>query len=133
MTVILRALLLAAAMTVGAIAGVLGSFAVLETAFGLPSGLLLGLLIGVGVVLCAGLVSGRTTAVAAVLGWLVVVLLLASRRPEGDLVIDGSVSGYAWLFGGTLLLGACAALPYPPGLRRHHLSDRVRVQEPPTV
>ena len=34
-------------------------------------------------------------------GWLVAVLVLASRRPEGDLVVPGPVAGYVWLLGGT--------------------------------
>ena len=43
-------------------------------------------------------------------------LLLASPRPEGDLVVPGSTAGYLWLFGGTLLAAGCMTLPYgrPP-------------------
>ncbi len=57
-------------------------------------------------------VLGRPGAAAAAIGWLVAVLVLASRRPEGDLVVPGSVAGYVWLLGGTLLAGVCVALPY---------------------
>jgi len=56
--------------------------------------------------------NGAISEVSLQIGWLVAVLVLASRRPEGDLVVPGSVAGYVWLLGGTLLAGVCVALPY---------------------
>jgi hypothetical protein len=45
-------------------------------------------------------------------GWLVSVLLFTAGRPEGDVIIAADLPGYAYLFGGVLILGALSALPY---------------------
>ena len=45
-------------------------------------------------------------------GWRVSVLLFTAGRPEGDVVIAADVPGYAYLFGGVLVLGVLSALPY---------------------
>ena len=104
--------LLFVAAACGAVAGVLGSFVHLLAALGLPAGLLLALLLSAGTFGTWGLLLGRPGAAAGTAGWLVVVLLLARARPEGDLVVDGSAVGYAWLLGGLLVAGGCLALPY---------------------
>ena len=65
-----------------------------------------------------GLALGRPGAVAAAGGWLLVVLLLASQRPEGDLVVPGSTEGYVWLLGGMLVAGACIVPHYRTPARR---------------
>ena len=46
----------------------------------------------------------RSTGAAALpcVAWLVVTMLLASQRPEGDLVVTGSVAGIAFLLLGTI-------------------------------
>lgn len=108
-----RALLLLAAAVAGAAAGLLGSFVHPLNVLVLPVGLLLGYALSAAVFVTAGLLLGRAGAVAAGAGWVVTVLLLASPRPEGDLVVPGSTTGYLWLFGGTLLAAGCMALPYP--------------------
>ena len=77
---------------------------------GLPVGLAVAAALSAGVFVTCGLLLGRPGAAAAAIGWLVAVLVLASRRPEGDLVVPGSVAGYVWLLGGTLLAGVCVAL-----------------------
>ena len=112
MPVALRALLLLAAAVAGAAAGLLGSFVHALTVVLLPVGLLLAFALSAAVFVTAGLLLGRGGAVAAGAGWVVTVLLLASPRPEGDLVVPGSAGGYVWLFGGTLLAAGCLALPY---------------------
>ena len=121
MPVALRALLLLAAAVAGAAAGLLGSFVHPLTVVLLPVGLLLAFALSAAVFVTAGLLLGRRGAVAAGAGWVVTVLLLASPRPEGDLVVPGSAGGYVWLFGGTLLAAGCLALPYgrlpPPGVQ----------------
>ena len=126
----LRALLLLAALVAGAAAGVLGSFVHPLKVLGLPLGLLVAFALSGAVFVTAGLLLGRAGAVAAGVGWVLVVLLMASPRPEGDLVVPGSTSGYLWLLGGTLLAGGCMVLPYqrpaphslepsaPPGVGR---------------
>jgi hypothetical protein len=116
----LRALLLLVAVAAGAAAGLLGSFVHPLKVLGLPLGLLVAFALSGAVFVTAGLLMGRAGAVAAGVGWVLVVLLMASPRPEGDLVVPGSTGGYLWLLGGTLLAGGCMALPYrrpaPPGL-----------------
>jgi hypothetical protein len=113
-----RALLLAGAVVAGAVAGLLGSFVHPLTVLRVPVGLLLALGLSAGVFVTAGLLRGRPAAVAAAVGWVTVVLLLASPRPEGDLVVPASATGYGWLFGGTLLAGCCVAVPYQRAARR---------------
>jgi hypothetical protein len=109
---LLRALLVVPLAVAGAAAGLLGSFVHPLTVSVLPLGLLLGGGLTAGVVVTAGLVADRPGAVAAALGWMAAVLVLASRRPEGDLVVPASGPGYTWLLGGTVLAIGCASLPY---------------------
>ncbi len=110
-----RAVLLVLAALAGAVAGVLGSFAHPDEVAALPVGLLLGLGLSVAVFVTSGLLLGRAGAAAAAAGWLGTVLLMSSRRPEGDLVVPATATGYAWLLVGTLLAGVCIALPYSSG------------------
>ena len=109
-----RALLLVPAALAGAVAGLLGSFVHALEPAGLPVGLLLARALSAAVFVTCGLALGRPGAVAAAGGWLLVVLLLASQRPEGDLVVPGSTVGYLWLLGGMLVAGACTVPRYRP-------------------
>ena len=119
-------LLHALALAGGAVAGMLGSFVHPLGVAGLPAGLLLALALSVTVVRCAGLlVVSRSGAAAAGVGWLVMVLLLAAPRPEGDLVVAGNSAGYAWLVAGTLIVGLAIGLPH--GRSRRAPSARVEV------
>lgn len=105
------------AALLGALAGVLGSF---DQAVGavvpllrLHVGLVLALLLTLAVFTGAALVTRhRSTPVLALLGWLAAVLVLSMKRPEGDLVVPATPSGYAWLLGGSLL-GAVAVVLAP--------------------
>ena len=68
-----------------------------------------GVLIAIVGNLAVGIVGGRgvrSRVVPAVTGfvWLVVAVVLGSRRPEGDLIVTGQTPGVAFLF-----LGAIAA------------------------
>lgn len=113
----MRALLTVPAGLAGGVAGLLGSFLHPLTVGWLPVGLLVGFALTAAVVVTSGLLLGRPGAAAAAVGWLVVVLVLAAQRPEGDLVVPASGLGYTWLLGGTLLVLGCAALPYPSTAR----------------
>lgn len=113
-----RALVLVAALLLGAAAGVLGSFVHPMQVVGVPVGLLCGLALTAAAVATGGLLAGaRTGAVAAAVGWVLPVLVLSTRRPEGDLVVPGTAAGYLWLLGGTLVAGATVAWPYTTGRR----------------
>jgi hypothetical protein len=57
----------------------------------------------------------RLGAVAPAVGWLIVVIFMSSRRPEGDLVISGSAAGYIFLLGGTV--AALTAIARSPSAR----------------
>jgi Family of unknown function (DUF6113) len=105
------------AVLVGAGCGVLGSFAHAATWHGLPVGLAVGLGLTGAFFVLAGQVAGTRTAVlAATAGWLVPVVLLASPRAEGDLVVTGGLLGSAWMFGG-ILVAVAVALGTSPSVR----------------
>lgn len=102
-----------AAVAAGGAVGVLGSFVHPLTWFGLPYGLLLGLVLTAALVVSAGIAArSRTGALAAFAGWLVAVGLLSVQRSEGDLVVPATALGYCWLLGGTVVAGLALALPY---------------------
>lgn len=54
-------------------------------------------------------------AVVPALLWMVVLFVLASRRPEGDLVVTGTAAGYVYMFGGAL--AALVAIAWTPSAR----------------
>jgi hypothetical protein len=60
----------------------------------------------------------RATALLPPVLWLVVVLVLAAPRPEGDLVVPGSLTGLAFLFLGATAGALGAASTIAPGRRR---------------
>lgn len=113
---VVRAVLLLPAVVAGAAAGLLGSFVHALTPVGLPLGMVVALALSVAVFVTCGLALGRRGAVVSAGGWVVVVLLLSTQRPEGDLVVAGSAAGYVWLLGGTVLAGCCIVPAY--GRRR---------------
>lgn len=113
----LRALLYAAALLVGATAGLLGSFLHPQRLAGLPVGLLCGLVLTAAAVVTGGMLTGaRAGAAVTAVGWVAPVLTLSAPRPEGDLVVPGTTLGYLWLLGGTAVAGAAVAWPFA-GLR----------------
>jgi hypothetical protein len=67
-------------------------------------------------------VAGSTGAVVPGLLWVVVTLVLSSRRAEGDVVVPGSTVGLAFLLAGALAsavaYGAAVLGPGAPGVRR---------------
>jgi len=109
-----RRVLAGAVAALGGLAvGLIGSFAHASTAYGVPVGLLASLVLTLAVCATAGLATrSRGPAACAALGWVAIVFLLSTRRPEGDLVVPGTVLGYAWLVGGTLVAGAAVSWPY---------------------
>jgi hypothetical protein len=101
------------AMLLGAMVGAAGSFLQALTVLRFPVGLLLAL--GATLVIFVGfgkVTQTRRAAVACVAGWLVAVVLAGMPRPEGDVVLTGSLASYVWIFGGVLLGGVAAAWPY---------------------
>jgi len=95
--------------------GVLGSFV---HAVGprepveVPLGLLWAYAMTAALLAVGRLVTGaRSGAAAASAGWVVALLLLSAPRPEGDLVVTGSLVGYAWLLGGLVVCAAGVGWP----------------------
>lgn len=104
--VLSRAVTVAAALALavlGAVAGILGAFQSPHPWIAVPVGIGTGLVLGFGG--AWGLRSGWGAGAPAV-GWIVVVFVLGSRRPEGDLIVTSSGGGLGYLFGGLAAFGA---------------------------
>ena len=113
----MRALLVLPAALAGAVVGALGSLAhaVVATVGGvsLPVGLALAVTMSATMYVVLGLLLGRPGVAAALVGWVVVVLVLGTPRPEGDVIVAGTATGTGWLFGGSLVGLLLAAAPWP--------------------
>jgi hypothetical protein len=58
-------------------------------------------LLNFGCFLLAGWAMGSALgALAPAVTWMVVVVLMSARRPEGDLVVTGTLPGYVFMVGG---------------------------------
>lgn len=107
---LIRAVTVAAALALavlGAVAGILGAFQSPHPWVAVPVGVGTGLVLGFGG--AWGLGSSWGAAAPAV-GWIVVVFVLGSRRPEGDLIVTSSGGGLGYLFGGLLAFGVAAGI-----------------------
>lgn len=112
-----KVVLLGLLATVGAVTGVVGAFVHEFSAevagIGLPVGLLLALGPAAAVYVLAGwLLRSRLAVLAPGTGWLLPVLVMSVPSPEGDLVVAANPAGYAFLLGGSVLIGLAVALPY---------------------
>jgi hypothetical protein len=56
------------------------------------------------------LMKGKLAAAAPAVGWGVVSALFAGQRPEGDLVIAADMAGYAYLYGGMIVVAVAVVL-----------------------
>jgi hypothetical protein len=87
----------------GAALGVAGSFWQDVDLGPVPLLAIFFVLLNFGAFRLAGWAMGtRLGAVVPAVGWLVVVIFMSSKRPEGDLVISGSAAGYVFLLGGAI-------------------------------
>jgi hypothetical protein len=98
----------AAFLVLGAVIGAAGSFLQAVTVDAgpvpLPVGLVLALAGSVGVFAAGGrLLRSRLGAVVPAVAWLVAVLVMSGKRPEGDVVLPQQATAYGYLFLGTLL------------------------------
>lgn len=106
------------ALAAGAVAGVLGGYAQQQVVGGeqWPVGVALGVGLIAGVAVLVRASSGTAWVVLPLaLGWFAVVLLLASPRPEGDVIVPGDRRGWAFLLLGTVVLTVALL---EPALRR---------------
>jgi hypothetical protein len=97
---------------------VLGIFGALLIPAGPRIGSVL-LSVGVAVALIGNIVAGvlgiemtgnRLGAIVPGIGWVVAVLPLGAKRPEGDLIVTGDTKGYAFLLAGLLASVSVIAL-----------------------
>jgi hypothetical protein len=82
-----------------------------------------------GVLAVVGVLLSRLGAVVPAAPWMIILIVLSSRRPEGDLVVTGTTAGYVYMFGGVLAAliaivwtrsahsWLLAGAPRPPGIR----------------
>jgi hypothetical protein len=100
----------------GVALGVLGSFEFGWTVAGLPLAALGWSALNLVVFRGAGwAMRGKLGAVIPAACWLIVVVVLSSQRPEGDLVVTGTTAGYVFIFAGAI--GALAAISLTPSAR----------------
>lgn len=95
----------------GVLLGVIGSFEFGWEIGPVPVAAILLSLLNLVAFLAAGwAMESKFAAVLPALLWLVVLFVLSSRRPEGDLVVTGTTAGYVYMFGGAFAAVAAVAL-----------------------
>jgi hypothetical protein len=95
----------------GLMLGVIESFSFSWSAGSIPLAAILWSLFNL--VACYGAgrgMGGKLGAAVPTLMWLVVVVVLAVQRPEGDLVVTGTLAGTVFLYGGVLAAGVAILL-----------------------
>ncbi|MEV0399896.1 DUF6113 family protein [Actinoallomurus sp. NPDC050550] len=98
----------------GLLIGLVGSFEFSWTAGSVPMAAILLSLVEFAAFRLAGWgMSGRLGVAAMAIPWLIVVVLLSSRRPEGDLIVTGTTGGYVFIFGGAIAAVAAAVATRP--------------------
>jgi Family of unknown function (DUF6113) len=87
----------------GVLLGVIGSFEFAWEAANIPVAAILLSLVNLAFFRAAGwAMESKLGAGVPALLWMIVLFVLASRRPEGDLVVTGTVAGYVYMFGGAV-------------------------------
>jgi hypothetical protein len=87
----------------GVLLGVIGSFQFSWEIANIPVAAVILCLVNLAVFRTAGwAVESRLGAVVPSVLWIIIVLVLSSRRPEGDLVVTGTIPGYVYIFGGAV-------------------------------
>jgi hypothetical protein len=77
----------------------------------LPVGLLAALVLCAGLfVVGAAVTRTRLGVIVPAVGWLLVVMTMTAKRPEGDVVLAQAATAYGYLFLGTLLAAVAASV-----------------------
>lgn len=88
-------------IVLGAVLGAVGSFEFSWEAGRIPVAAIVLCLVNLVAFRAAGwAMESRLGVAAMIVPWLIVVMTLSGRRPEGDLVVTGTWPGYVFLFGG---------------------------------
>ena len=103
-----RTLSFLAALVVGVVIGVLGTFGHRSL---VPVGLVLGLVASVGAAVWMRSTFGPMSVMAYLVGWVVAVQVLAAGGPGGDTQVVADATGYVWAYGTVLLVLAVLWLP----------------------
>lgn len=99
----------------GVLLGVFGSFYQGGEIGPVPVVALVFSLLNLGAFRLAGWAMGtKLGALVPAVGWLVAVIFMSSKRPEGDLVISATTASYVFLIGGAVAAIAAVALSRSP-------------------
>lgn len=102
-------------VVLGLFLGVVTSFQFSWTAGSVPVAAVLLTLVEFAAFRLAGWAMESKLGVAALaVPWLIVVVLLSTRRPEGDLVVTGTTAGYVFIFGGSIAAVVAVAVTRSP-------------------
>ncbi|GAA4608314.1 hypothetical protein GCM10023195_32480 [Actinoallomurus liliacearum] len=102
-------------VVLGLIFGVITSFQFSWTLAGFPVAAVLLSLVEFAAFRLAGWAMESKVGVATLaVPWLIVVVLLSSRRPEGDLIVTGTTAGYVFIFGGSIAAVVAVAVTRSP-------------------
>lgn len=94
----------------GVVLGVIGSFEFAWEIGDIPVAAVLLSVLNLAVFRAAGwAMESKLGAVVPALLWMIILFVLASRRPEGDLVVTGTTAGYVYMFGGAFAALAAVA------------------------
>ncbi len=115
---VLRGAVVAGALAVGVVVGVVGAFVQAQRALvgpvSVPWGLALTWLVLLVLVRGAAWAAGsRWGSWALVVGWLAATVALTAESPSGDIAISGGTRQLVYLLGGVVLASAAATLPLP--------------------
>lgn len=107
-TLVVRGVL---ALLLGGAVGTIGTVAHRAEWAGLPTGVMLALLLTLSTAMLCRAWSGTVTLLTAGAGWLVVVQALSATGPGGDVLVPAQTVGYVWSYGGLVLFAVAAFLP----------------------
>jgi hypothetical protein len=116
----------------GVLLGVIGSFEFAWETGSIPAAAILLSLANLAVFRAAGwAMESKLGAVVPALLWMIILFVLASRRPEGDLVVTGTAAGYTYMFGGAV--AALVAVAWTPSARPWMLRGVPQAPQVPRV
>jgi hypothetical protein len=112
----------------GVLLGVIGSFEFSWEFGSVPVAAILLSVVNLAAFRAAGwAMESKLGAVVPAILWLIILIVLSSRRPEGDLVVTGTAAGYVYMFGGAV--AALAAIIWTRSARPWVLTGVPRAPE----